>query len=147
MAAGTMAANRNKAAISLTFGIRTGSHQKLTEDGDKCSRGLEENEKVEILLKALRLSQSRARVAERRYQALCKETDHLSNLLLQESLRFLACRNTIRLLELQASQLKSTDAHHKGPSSSSSSLAWFMSRAFCVGIGCGICLAFGCIYF
>lgn len=104
-----------------------------------------ENEKLE-LLKALRLSQTRAREAERKYQVLSKEKDALSNLLLKESLRSLACRNSVRLLELQVSQLKKQQQYiHKGSgeeSDNNTSSTWFMAMALCMGIA-GVSLAFG----
>ncbi|CAH9070254.1 unnamed protein product [Cuscuta epithymum] len=104
-----------------------------------------ENEEVDILLEALRLSQTRARVAERRYRLICKERDSLSNLLLEDSLRLLACQNSIRLLELQASQMEDEQNKYKTADNSVSALTWFMAKALCVGIA-GVTLAFGSIF-
>lgn len=102
------------------------------------------NEKLE-LLKALRLSQTRAREAERKFQALSKETDALSNLLMTESLRLFACRNWVRLLELQVSQMEKQYIHgsreEKIDDDHNTSSTWFVAMAFCMGIA-GVSLAF-----
>ncbi|XP_019185157.1 PREDICTED: uncharacterized protein LOC109180142 [Ipomoea nil] len=98
------------------------------------------NEKLE-LLKALRLSQTRAREAERKYQVLSKETDALSNLLLKESLRLLACRNWVRLLELQVSQMEKQSNTREEIDDHNISSTWFVAMAFCMGIA-GVSLAF-----
>lgn len=63
------------------------------------------NEKLE-LLKALRLSQTRAREAERRAAVLREERDAISNALLHESSRLIVYRHWVKLLELQVSTLR-----------------------------------------
>ncbi|KAL8047106.1 hypothetical protein ABFX02_08G217300 [Erythranthe guttata] len=59
-------------------------------------------EKGELeILKALRLSQTRAREAERKLRTLIKEKDELSRMLVDDSLRLFAYRQWVRLLELE----------------------------------------------
>lgn len=62
-----------------------------------------ETEKLE-LLKALRLSQTRAREAERKAAVLSKERDDLSNLLLQQSMHLFAYKQWVRMMEFQLSK-------------------------------------------
>ncbi|KAL0342947.1 UNVERIFIED_CONTAM: hypothetical protein Sangu_1182100 [Sesamum angustifolium] len=64
-----------------------------------------EKDKLE-LFRALRLSQTRAREAEREFAAVCKEKEAFSNLMVQESLRLFAHRQWVGLLELQVSKLQ-----------------------------------------
>ncbi|KAE7998008.1 hypothetical protein FH972_002588 [Carpinus fangiana] len=108
-----------------------------------------ENEKLE-LLKALRLSQTRAREAEKKAAALVKERDCVSNALLEEATRLFAYRQWVRLLELQVTQkqkgcgyggLKEED--HGGEDGSG--VTWFMAFAFCLGF-VGVGFVFGCRY-
>ncbi|KAI3451193.1 hypothetical protein Pfo_007858 [Paulownia fortunei] len=83
-----------------------GGGQEAEEDeqlhmNNDCS----ENDKLEVL-KALRLSQTRAREAERKLGVLSKEKDALSNLLVDESLRLFAHRQWVNLLEFQVFKLQ-----------------------------------------
>lgn len=109
-----------------------------------------ENEKLE-LLKALRLSQTRAREAEKKAAALVKERDCVSNALLEEATQLFAYRQWVRLLELQVTQkqkgcgygglLKEEDHGGEG----GSGVTWFMAFAFCLGF-VGVGFVFGCRY-
>ncbi|KAJ8768383.1 hypothetical protein K2173_021536 [Erythroxylum novogranatense] len=74
------------------------------DDFGTCSSG--ETTKLEFL-KALRLSQTRARVAERNAASLAKEKDRVSSALLEESRQLYAFRQWMRLLELQVFKLQS----------------------------------------
>ncbi|XP_043712835.1 uncharacterized protein LOC122661494 [Telopea speciosissima] len=67
---------------------------------------LQYDEKLD-LLKALQLSQTRAREAEKKATLVIKERDRLSNALLEESLRLFAHRQWVRLLELEILLLRS----------------------------------------
>lgn len=106
------------------------------------------------LWRALHRSQTRARETEKAAAAVAKDRDSLSNALLKESLRLLAYRQWVKLLEFQLSKLQSLQ---KKDSSSSvamggssmvdddggeegvgSPVTWIMALAFCLGI------AFGC---
>ncbi|XP_059309543.1 uncharacterized protein LOC132060551 [Lycium ferocissimum] len=106
------------------------------------------------LLKALRRSQTRAREAERKYLALHKEKEALSNLMLEESARSIAYKNWIKVLELQILQLKTqkqqqqqqhehVETWHrtKEDENGTNGITWFMAIAFCLGIA-----AIGCRY-
>lgn len=105
------------------------------------------------LLKALRRSQTRAREAERKCQALHKEKDALSNFLIEESARSLAYKNWIKVLEFQILQLKTqqqqqqqhVDRMHRTKEdedkNAANGVTWFMAVALCLGIA-----AIGCRY-
>lgn len=73
-------------------------HVRAYED---CPR----NDKLEIL-KALRLSQSRAIEAERKLKAVIKEKEELSNLIVDDSLRLFAYQRLVHLLEFQVLKLQ-----------------------------------------
>ncbi|PIN24606.1 hypothetical protein CDL12_02657 [Handroanthus impetiginosus] len=93
-------------SISKIHGLGRGqeaeeNNQKLFHTYKDCSG----DDKLE-LLKALRLSQSRAREAERKLTVLTMEKDVLSNLLVQDSLRLFAHRQWITLLEFQVLKLQ-----------------------------------------
>ncbi|XP_019257725.1 PREDICTED: uncharacterized protein LOC109235936 [Nicotiana attenuata] len=104
------------------------------------------------LLKALRRSQTRAREAERKYQALHKEKDALSNFLIEESARSRAYKNWIKVLELQILQLKTQQQQQQHvdrldrtkedeDKNAANGVTWFIAVALCLGIA-----AIGCRY-
>lgn len=98
------------------------------------------------LLKALRLSQTRAREAEKKAKALAKEKDRLSKALVDEAKVLFAHRHWVRLLELQVSSLcsKSKPDHHdhdQDHDHGDGCITWVVALAFCLGIA-----AFGCRY-
>ncbi|XP_034689557.1 uncharacterized protein LOC117917398 [Vitis riparia] len=110
------------------------------------------------LLRALHLSQTRAREAERKAALIAKERDSISNALLEESLQLLAYRQWVKMLEFQVSKLQSLQTKHQEQWSSvgmggstmgeddneggmgGRGVTWIMALAFCLGI------AFGCKY-
>ncbi|KAG2711973.1 hypothetical protein I3760_04G103500 [Carya illinoinensis] len=124
------------------------------------------SEKVE-LLKALRLSQTRAREAEKKTAALVKERDCLANALVEEGTRLFAYRQWVRVLELRVSKLQSQcqclhqHKHQQGcvcgcggekgaeglfkegkGNEDGGGVTWFMALAFCLGFF-GVGFAFG----
>ncbi|KAM1052879.1 hypothetical protein ACFX2I_000406 [Malus domestica] len=112
-----------------------------------------ENEKLE-LLKALRLSQTRAREAENKSERLEKEKDRLSNALLVEAKELFAYKQWVRLLELQVSRLQSHWAEEDNNKAScgcgrskgdddGDGITWVVALALCFGIA-GVGFAFGC---
>ncbi|KAM7523784.1 hypothetical protein LguiA_013686 [Lonicera macranthoides] len=109
-----------------------------------------ENEKLE-LLKALRLSQTRAREAERKAAVLIKERETISNALLEESTRLFAYRQWVRLLELQVSKLRRQEGEERLVKNeddnvgAGSSITWIMAIAICLGVA-GVGFVFGCRY-
>ncbi|EEF28282.1 uncharacterized protein LOC8278149 [Ricinus communis] len=127
-----------------------------------------ENGKLEIL-KALRLSQTRAREAEKKAASLAKENDCISNALLRESMQLFAYRQWVRLLEVQVMKLQSEGKHQGnrwccscggrlegvkkllkdgedcGSGDGGGGVCWILAWAFCIGIA-GVRLAFGCRY-
>ncbi|GMH05921.1 hypothetical protein Nepgr_007761 [Nepenthes gracilis] len=138
--------------------------RKVEEDELGTSRNFgTEKEKLEIL-KALRLSQTRAREAETRYAAIAKERDSLSHAFLNESMQVFAYRQLVKLLELQVSKLQLHIQQRQpwlcsdccGPNGveggevaaadggeDGSGLTWIMTMAFCFGIaGLGFAFAF-----
>lgn len=90
------------------------------------------------LLKALRLSQTRAREAEKKARVLAKEKDCLSRVLVDEAKILFAHRQWVRLLELQVSSLcgSKSKAHRDDDHGC---VTWVVSLAFSLGIA-----AFGC---
>lgn len=105
----------------------------------------ENNEKLE-LFKALRLSQTRAREAERKAARLIKEREAISNALLKESSHLFAYRQLVRLLELQVSKLHRQQQHGSGDGEGAGNVTWLMALALCLGIA-GVGFAFSCRYF
>ncbi|VVA35186.1 PREDICTED: transmembrane [Prunus dulcis] len=124
-----------------------------------------ENEKLE-LLKALRLSQTRAREAEKKAEKLGKEKDCLSDALLAEARELFAYRQWVRLLELKVSKLESQWAEQEEEGSflggrskgleeqsvkegdegeNGDGISWIVALALCFGIA-GVGFAFGCRY-
>ncbi|GAB4848761.1 hypothetical protein Ancab_003488 [Ancistrocladus abbreviatus] len=122
-----------------------------------------ESERLE-LLKALRLSQTRAREAEAKYAAILKERDLLSHALLKESMQVFAYRQFLELLEVQVlmvranlkeemSWLVGRDCGGNGGEGAVESaadgggdgtgLTWIMAVALCLGIA-GFGFAYGC---
>lgn len=111
------------------------------------------DEKLE-LLKALRLSQTRAREAEKKAASLSKEKDLISNAMLKESLRLFAYRQWVRLLEIQVSgrhwqgknegkQFCCCDEWEKREGDDHSGMPWLVALAICLGIA-GVGFSFGC---
>ncbi|KAK1589598.1 hypothetical protein Q3G72_035616 [Acer saccharum] len=124
------------------------------EDHDNWEFDGESDGKLE-LLKALRLSQTRAREAEKRATNLTKERDCLSKAFLDDSLRLLAYRQCVKLLEVQVSMLQwqgqELEEQHMfcdcddDDIDNGVELSWFVALALCLGIA-GVGFAFGCRY-
>ncbi|KAF6170294.1 hypothetical protein GIB67_042984 [Kingdonia uniflora] len=127
------------------------------EEYDKCCITPDFNKEDKLgVLKALQLSQTRAREAERKLALITQERDRLSAAFLNESMRLLAHRQWIKLLELEISQLQSCEKElYKGSSSEeekhssenmgNGNLTVCMVLALCLGIA-GVGFAFGCTY-
>lgn len=109
-----------------------------------CTGDRSENNEKLALLKALQLSQTRAREAERKAARLIKERETISKALLKESSHLFAYRQLVRLLELQVSKLRRQQQHGSGDGAGNAS--WLMALALCLGIA-GVGFAFGCRYF
>lgn len=128
----------------------------ITREDFDGSGGMEfSGEKLE-LLKALRLSQTRAREAERKLCILSKERDDLSKFLLEESLQLFAYKQWLKLMEYQVSKLEKQEKKKKQECAAcqrgticwdaakiedeeddqkgSKSMKWFVAFAFCLGI-------------
>lgn len=92
--------------------VLAGSNKTVISSMDRiCSLmgrddGTRDEKKME-LLKALHLSQTRAREAERKAAAIAKERDSISYALLEDSLQLLAYRRWVKLLEFQVSNFQS----------------------------------------
>ncbi|MCL7033060.1 hypothetical protein MKW94_010464 [Papaver nudicaule] len=76
------------------------------EDEFPIPKDLSEVEKLK-LLRALRLSQARAKEAEKKANVISQERDNLANTFLRESLRMFAYKHWVKLLEFEVSQLQS----------------------------------------
>ncbi|RZC46953.1 hypothetical protein C5167_039892 [Papaver somniferum] len=142
------------------------------EDEFAIPKELSEIEKMN-LLRALQLSQTRAREAEKKAKVVTQERDNLANSFLRESLRMFAYKQWVKLLEFEVSQLQSqNEDEHKLPrrscetakeidSASSSeeeevgneddgslvgNVTWYMALALCFGFA-GVGFVFGCRYY
>jgi len=106
------------------------------------------------LLKALRLSQTRAREAQAKCEAAAKERDSLALALMEDSMRVFAYRQLVRLLEIQVSSLQKKQEpfgrwqrqeeqeEKEEDGSGNGDLKWIMALAFVLGIA-GFGFAFG----
>lgn len=129
-----------------------------------CSIGQDQNDEDEgndenslELLKALRLSQTRAREAEKKIAELAEEKDRLSNALVKDSLQLFGYRQCVRLLEIQVSKLQSQllkqnknsdsdtcscDKQDEGiEAGNGDEISWLVALALCLGIATvGFCI-------
>ncbi|KAJ0097245.1 hypothetical protein Patl1_28258 [Pistacia atlantica] len=122
-----------------------GREEEERYDFDACRSG--ESEKLE-LLKALRLSQTRAREAEKRAASFAKERDSLYCVFLEDSMRIFAYRQWMRLLEVQVSKVQKRESAGKEGDDDGEDgvgVSLFMALALCLGI-VGVGFAFGCKY-
>ncbi|WCJ31940.1 hypothetical protein M5689_013391 [Euphorbia peplus] len=125
-------------ALSRAFGLiaREEQHEETMNNLDVYG-----TEKAK-LLKAVALSQTRAREAEEKATRLVKEKDMICNAFLKESMQLLAYRHWIRFLEIQVFKLQQEN-NKKSVSDCEDMMdgfSWFAALAICFGI------AFGCTY-
>lgn len=119
------------------------------------------------LLKALEASQTRAREAEKMAAILRKERDGLSIALLEEAMQLFACRQQMRMLELQVLKqqqplwlqqqpamsmfgcyARSSEGavgfpNEDGHNEKTTSVTWVLALIFSLGIGVATALAWG----
>jgi hypothetical protein len=138
--------------------------QDRKHDGTyQLKNGHDEKSKME-LLKALEASQTRAREAEKMAAILRKERDGLSIALLEEAMQLFSCRQMVRLLEFQVSNLqplwlqqqlvmsmsgcsaKSTEGavglpDQEGHDEETTCVTWVLALIFSLGIGVATALA------
>lgn len=121
------------------------------------------NDKKLELLKALRLSQTRAREAEKEAATLALERDRLSNSLLDQAREMFAYRQWVRFLELKISSLnqkwvpskkhacydcgssKIVKIMEEGDEGEGVSFSWMFALKLCLGIA-GVGFVLGCRY-
>ncbi|XP_030499754.2 uncharacterized protein LOC115715094 [Cannabis sativa] len=133
----------NPMSMGLNNNPEKGDKNEFDDDDDDAVVGAGNYDKLE-LLKALRLSQTRAREAEKKIKVMAKEKDSLSKALVDEAKILFAHRQWVRLLELQASTLCSKSKvsdHNRDPHQNGSCISWVLAFAFCLGIA-----AIGCTY-
>lgn len=107
------------------------------------------------LLKALQLSQTRAREAEKKASIVSIENDNLTAMFFEESSRLFAHRQWLKLLEIEILHLKAqlavSDSHttkkqlgekKEGDAGS----GWCIALAVCLGLA-GVGFALSCRYF
>lgn len=93
------------------------------------------------LLQALRLSQSRAREAEKKAAAASASNEQMAALVLQESLRLSAHRRWVNLLELEILLLQKKKKKRRRLRAEEDdedvvpALTWCLTLALCLGIG------------
>jgi stress response protein YsnF len=104
------------------------------------------------LLRALRLSQTRAREAEKEFMATTEKNHQMMSLLLEESLRLSAHRQWVRILETENIVLKKRTEEEKSEvkgddvAAVADMASWYMALALCLGIA-GVGLALGkCLF-
>lgn len=110
------------------------------------------NEKLE-LLKALRLSQTRAREAEKKAAGLAKERDFLRNALMEDSLKLFAYRQWVKLLEFELVGVEREKKKDEGVFCEEGDCegggggvgGWIVGWVVCLGV-VGVGFAFGCRY-
>ncbi|KAE8709618.1 GTP cyclohydrolase II isoform 1 [Hibiscus syriacus] len=124
-------------------------------EDDEDDGGFRDDGKLEIF-RALRLSQTRAREAERKAAGLAEEKHRLSNAFMKDSLQLFAYRQWVRLLEIQVWVLKSqmetkrcdeTEGERLEEESGNNGdeMSWLVALAICFGIA-SVGFAFGCTY-
>ncbi|KAL0908607.1 hypothetical protein M5K25_023110 [Dendrobium thyrsiflorum] len=95
------------------------------------------------VLRALRLSQSRAREAEERVELTAAKNARLASMLLDESLRISAHRRWVMMLESEVSALnKRLSQAAKEDGDGAADFAWCIALALCLGIA-GVGFALG----
>ncbi|XP_057496724.1 uncharacterized protein LOC130781542 [Actinidia eriantha] len=130
-------------------------YNTVVEGGENDGLGCSENEKLE-LLKALRLSQTRAREAEKKAASLTKERDCLRRVLLEDSLWLFGYRQLVKLLELQLSRVQGQGqkgqfysgccrSNEEEDGKDAAGMTWFVAWTLCLGIA-GVGFAIGCRY-
>ncbi|KAL7254998.1 hypothetical protein ACSBR1_009207 [Camellia fascicularis] len=135
----------------------------VQEDENDELSGIENEEKLK-LLKALQLSQTRAREAEKKAAVLESERDRLRNAFLEDSSRLFGYRQWVKLLELQLSRLQRQQLQWQFCSGCHQShgiegsqnmdeddgdvggITWFATIALCLSIA-GVGFVFSCRYF
>ncbi|EOX92008.1 Uncharacterized protein TCM_001035 [Theobroma cacao] len=147
-------------ALSMNRVCSTGRETDKDDHELLVFRNEGEDDKLE-LLKALRLSQTRAREAEKKAAGLAKERERISNAFVKDSLQLFAYRQWVRLLEIQVSKLQSQllkQERHccdkpEGKSllpegnegGNGDEMSWFVAFAVCLGIA-SVGFAFGYRY-
>ena len=150
-------------AVALSRGCSMGRKNDEHDQFDQVCRNEGEGEKLE-LLKALRLSQTRAREAERKAACLAEEKERISNALMKDSLQLFGYRQRMRLLEIQVSKLQSKLLKQENNShrccdkpegkrmvqeaiegGNGDEMSWLVALALCLGIA-SVGFAFGCRY-
>lgn len=91
------------------------------------------------LLRALQLSQTRAREAEKAASLASKQNKELAVLILEESLRLYAHRQWVKLLEIEVSMLEmrrsmTLKEEAKDEDDAEPTDSWFLALALCTGI-------------
>lgn len=116
------------------------------EEGDNDKINGIGNEKLE-LLKALRLSQTRAREAEKKASGLAKERDLIRNALVEDSLKLFAYRQWMKLLEIEMVRVERQKKKDEGVweegdcEGVGGTMGWIVGLALCLGV---VGFAFGC---
>ncbi|KAJ4745151.1 transmembrane protein [Rhynchospora pubera] len=116
------------------------------------SRQDKSSDQITDLLRALQLSQTRAREAEKEYMATTERNQQMMALLLNESLRLSAHKQWVRILETENSVLKKRKEEEKSKAKAddvtgvADMATWCLAFALCLGIA-GVGLALGkCLF-
>ncbi|XP_078156898.1 uncharacterized protein LOC144552779 [Carex rostrata] len=111
------------------------------------------SDQITGLLRALQLSQTRAREAEKEFMATTERNQQMMAILLEESLRLSAHRQWVRMLETENNVLKMRKEEEKKTKGNGDDVAnvaematWCLALALCLGIA-GVGLALGkCLF-
>ncbi|GAA0158456.1 hypothetical protein LIER_15475 [Lithospermum erythrorhizon] len=124
------------------FAVQSSPNKLFTgQEGEECksciSRNEPEGERIEVL-KALRLSQTRARDAERKAALMSKEKECISVMFLQESLQLMAYKQWVKMLEFQVSSLNMQEKkQYVTKLEDDKNFTLLVAIAFCLGAGMG----------
>lgn len=130
--------------IDLPFSYCSFKELEFTQDKN--------SDQITGLLRALQLSQTRAREAEKEFMATTERNQQMMAFLLEESLRLSAHRQWVRILETENIVLKKRREEEKieGKGDDVAAVAdmatWCLALALCLGIA-GVGLALGkCLF-
>ncbi|XWS33366.1 hypothetical protein CRYUN_Cryun22dG0075800 [Craigia yunnanensis] len=121
-------------ALSMNRVCSMGRENDEHDQFDQVCRNEGEGEKLE-LLKALRLSQTRAREAERKAACLAKKKERISNAFMIDTLQFF-CLPAVERKRLVQEGTEGGNGDE---------MSWLVALALCLGIA-SVGFAFGCIY-
>ncbi|KAH7655545.1 hypothetical protein IHE45_18G019100 [Dioscorea alata] len=122
--------------------------KKRTLPDKICKDNQSEEKENTGLLRALQLSQTRAREAEKKASTESARNKEITDMIFKESMKLYAHRQWVNLLDIEISMLnKRSHTSNEIPVEADIPLtAWCLTLALCIGIA-GVGFAFGCCLF